>query len=170
MEIDCRNQQDPKPLHRTTVDAYLNTSSYGVIEQKPAVICVSFCESSKVGVGKKWAGIYHSPDGELVDLQNRVWSLYNCSNTLYEARLGNQGKSPCLICLSFFHTYITYICLSMPVRFMLVFQAFQACNCRVSFLLSASLKRSWSVGFYICCMRRAVHVVCSPLVARNLCC
>lgn len=37
-----------------------------------------------VGVAKKWAGIYHSPDGELVDLQNRVWSLYNCSNTLYE--------------------------------------------------------------------------------------
>ncbi|CAE7234241.1 SGPL1 [Symbiodinium sp. CCMP2592] len=37
-----------------------------------------------VGVGKKWAGIYHSPVGELVDLQNKVWGIYNCSNTLYE--------------------------------------------------------------------------------------
>ena len=44
------------------------------------------CEisSSEVGEAKKWAGIYHSPEGELVELQNRVWSLYNCSNTLYE--------------------------------------------------------------------------------------
>ena len=39
---------------------------------------------SKVGVAKKWAGIYHSPEGDLVNLQNKVWSLYNCSNTLYE--------------------------------------------------------------------------------------
>ena len=39
---------------------------------------------AKVGVAKKWAGIYHAPVGELVDLQNKVWGIYNCSNTLYE--------------------------------------------------------------------------------------
>ncbi|CAK9013463.1 unnamed protein product [Durusdinium trenchii] len=37
-----------------------------------------------VGIAKKWAGIYHAPEGDLVNLQNKVWSLYNCSNTLYE--------------------------------------------------------------------------------------
>ena len=33
--------------------------------------------------GRKWGGIYHDEVGELTELQNEMWRLYNYSNTLY---------------------------------------------------------------------------------------
>lgn len=42
---------------------------------------VAACDESQ---GRKWGGIYHLPEGPVVNVQNTVWGLYNSTNALYE--------------------------------------------------------------------------------------
>ena len=41
---------------------------------------------------KQWGGVYHHYDGEVTQLQNTVWGIFNCSNTLYP-QVGQEGAA-----------------------------------------------------------------------------
>jgi len=68
-------------------DALLTIPSKGRSGEELVDMMKKLQEPEDISSGKKWTGIYHhlSKNSELEQLQTKVWSMYNNSNSLYPA-------------------------------------------------------------------------------------